>query len=386
MDDYEVLKFRIKEVAITVEDYLFKQQVREIQNIEKKFADNSSNKLITEELVKEMITVLGNKTESNDNPRKVPSAKATVKIEDALSKKQAEDKLKYVHSFFTSKYSANDDSPGNINEYINRLNKINENDRTSMNRELTEVDFKNAIMKLQSNKSPGSDGLTSEFYQKYVDHFKTILLWLTNHSLENKSLPLSNRTGIISLIYKKGDPQSIGNYRPITLCNSDYKVIAICAKDRMMQAIPKLIGEYQTSNVPGRSIYDNLNFLRDAISEITSGAIISLDQESVFDNINREFGYACLDAMNFPPIIITIIKLLYNNNVVIVKVGELLTTPIKVLKGIKQGDPIASILFIICSEIFIKRLNDNLATVAAGPWGKMPNSYTSAYADDTHSC
>lgn len=82
-----------------------------------------------------------------------------------------------------------------------------------------------AIAGLGANKSPGSDGLTGEFYRKFKKKLAPILLRLFLDIESANRLPQSMSHSVITLLLKKGDKDKIENYRPISLLNCDYKVL-----------------------------------------------------------------------------------------------------------------------------------------------------------------
>lgn len=55
-------------------------------------------------------------------------------------------------------------------------------------------------------------------------------------------LPFSQRSAIMSLIYKKGEKENISNYRPISLTNVDYKIFAHVLAKRLQKVCDRLIG------------------------------------------------------------------------------------------------------------------------------------------------
>ena len=96
-------------------------------------------------------------------------------------------------------------------------------------------------------------------------------------------LSLSQRRGVISLSFKKGDRLDPGNWRPITLLNVDYKLASRAIAGRLLKVIHLLVAEDQTYGVPGRLIGENVALLRDMVSFASSSrtpvAILSLEQE-----------------------------------------------------------------------------------------------------------
>ena len=82
------------------------------------------------------------------------------------------------------------------------------------------MEIKTVIRNLPGNKSPGSDGFTAEFYQKFREELTPILLKLFQKIAEEGKLPKSFYEDTISAIAKQ-DKHVIKteNYRPISLMN-----------------------------------------------------------------------------------------------------------------------------------------------------------------------
>ena len=111
-------------------------------------------------------------------------------------------------------------------------------------------------------KKPGSDGLPYEFYTQFWDLLGPELLAVLQDSFQTQltpSLPASMTQGVITLLYKgKGARSSLDSYRPITLLNSDYKLLAKALAIRLGPALQHVIDPTQTAFVPGRWIGDNV--------------------------------------------------------------------------------------------------------------------------------
>ena len=112
-----------------------------------------------------------------------------------------------------------------------------------------------------------------------------------NSSIITGSLPLSFHKAVITLIPKKGDIHDISNWRPVSLLNTGYKIFAKLLANRLKQHIGNVIHLDQTYCIPNRTIYDNLNLIRDIIHFSNSSnsplAVVNLDPKKAFDNVDH---------------------------------------------------------------------------------------------------
>ena len=94
-----------------------------------------------------------------------------------------------------------------------------------------------ALLGMARNKSPGSDGLPMEFYLAFWDVLGPDLVDVLNASFDCGRLPSSQRSALISLIFKKGDRLLHKNWRPISLLNVDYKLCARTLAGRLLKVL-----------------------------------------------------------------------------------------------------------------------------------------------------
>ena len=94
---------------------------------------------------------------------------------------------------------------------------------------------------MKLNKAPGLDGLSVEFYRKFWNNLKKLVTKVFNFNYERGHLSNSQKIGAISLIFKKNDPLSLDNYRPITLLNTDTKILAYTIAKRLKEVLPSII-------------------------------------------------------------------------------------------------------------------------------------------------
>jgi hypothetical protein len=104
--------------------------------------------------------------------------------------------------------------------------KLTQEESLLYNRPLTIQELDNAINKTNPNSAGGLDGIGGKFIKQYWVYFRAPLLRYANFSLNTGTLSASFDSAGIRLIPKKGDCSQIKNWRPISLLNCIYKVIA----------------------------------------------------------------------------------------------------------------------------------------------------------------
>ena len=129
--------------------------------------------------------------------------------------------------------------------------KLSDFEREMCEGPLTEEECLAALRSSANNKSPGLDGFPKEFYLTYWDIIGTDFLEMANSCLQEGKLPQSLRRAIITVIFKKEDPEELKNWRPISLLTADYKIIAKVLANRLKNVMGSLIHPDQTCSVAG---------------------------------------------------------------------------------------------------------------------------------------
>ena len=119
-------------------------------------------------------------------------------------------------------------------------------------------------------KTPCLDDLPMEFYLSFWDLLGADLVEVLNSCYRSGRLSPSQRSGVISLSFKKGDRLDPKNWRPISLLGIDYKIASPAIAGRLLKVIEHVVAPEQTCGVPGRYIGENVAFLRDVVSFATS--------------------------------------------------------------------------------------------------------------------
>ena len=226
-------------------------------------------------------------------------------------------------------------------------------DKEELESPLSVEELNKTIKQLKKGKSPGLNGLSAELFQ-LVPNLVQSLLIMWNFSVLVGYLPNSTSQGVITLIYKKNDKEKIENYRPITLLNIDYKIIAASLATRLKKHLAKLVGLNQRGFVPGRdirvSILEAKLGIQNAIESYTTGAFLMFDWEKAFDRVDRSWIFQIMDKMNFGSSFIKAIQILHTDSTAVIQVNGHLSDLIQVISGVRQGCPIAPFLFALTTE------------------------------------
>ena len=220
---------------------------------------------------------------------------------------------------------------------------------------VTECQVRNALKQVSLDKSPGLDGLPYEVDLKMSYMFVPILTDMFNHWFAQGAIPGNITKVVITLLNKGGRHvwEELDDYRPITLLNTELKILGRVLANHLQLVISDLIGPKQNYAVKGRSIQDNLHLVRqilEGIEDDTEVELINLDQSKVCDRVDNWFLAAVLETAGFEPEFRKWISMLYHNPQAVVQVNGRRSRAFAIERSVRQGCPLSPLLYVLALE------------------------------------
>lgn len=257
--------------------------------------------------------------------------------------------------------------------------------RLRINRPFTEQEFHEALKDLNKNKTPGTDGITPEFYLTFWNQLKDDFMASIQFSLEHGTLTEQQRSGIITLVPKKElDRQHLSNWRPITLLNSDVKILSKALAKRIQSCIREVVSEDQTGFIRHRSIASNLLPIQSIIDHTdetsSEGILLALDYSKAFDMIRWEVIKKALELFGFGDFISLVVDVLFKDIKTSASNAGFSSEPFYPSRGIRQGCCASPVLFVLAVELMaiLVRKTDTIRGIIIA----QNNIKISQYADD----
>jgi len=182
---------------------------------------------------------------------------------------------------------------------------------------ITAEELKAAVFKGDSKKSPGRDGVGLNSFKVLWEDIAGDMRTLFTQMLRDRQLLERQKQGVILRITKNARPHTPKDYRPITLLNRDYKILARLIAARWRSILAELLHPSQYCGVPGNTIFDAVATVRDAIAYAETTwrplCLVSLEFKQVFDRISHTYLLTVLRSFGFGEGFIECIRMMYGN-------------------------------------------------------------------------
>ena len=220
---------------------------------------------------------------------------------------------------------------------------------------LTLKEVSEAMKQLQPGKAPGTDAIPAEFYQELWEDIDADVFNFVLEASAQACISEELNVSKIALLPKTEDRSRIKNFRPISLLNTMYKVVAKTYANRMKPLLHHWILPSQTGFVPNRCILDNIFLAFEAIEWTMESnqeiSMLLLDFEKAYDRVSWSFLKQTMERMGFDKTWIQRVMSLNWNASATIIVNGIQSQPFKLQRSVRQGCLLAPYLFLLTVDV-----------------------------------
>jgi exonuclease III len=303
--------------------------------------------------------------------------------------------LDMQHSYYKKLYSKKVDyerEQANMSDFLSDVTipQLSEDEQSLCEGDVSVEDAGNALKSMKNGSSPGCDGLTTEFLKLFWTRINHMLVNSYKAAFTSGELSTTQRRGVLTLLHKGKElpREELDNWRPISLTNTDYKILAKVLAHRLQHVIKSIINENQVGYMKGRNIGTILRLIDDTINYMDfndlPGMILAVDYTKAFDTISKDFVIDVFRIFGFGEQFTQWVKVLMSNTESCVNYSGWLTDFFPLESGIRQGCPFSPLAFILAVELFSLKIRQcpEIKGIQLPGCGKTTQHKIGQYADD----
>lgn len=240
-------------------------------------------------------------------------------------------------------------------------------DLAGLERPFDEAEIWDAIKRLPTRKAPGPDGFMAEFLAACWDIIKADFYeaFQKFFDMNGRSFQGLNQA-LITLLSKKLEVASLSDFRPISLIHHFAKLVAKVLSLRLAPRLAELVSTYQSAFISGWCVHDNFFLWQQTARQLHSlrvpRVLLKLDITKAFDSVSWAFLLKVLHHLGFGNRWCEWISILLSTASMCVLLNDTPWPPISHRKGLRQGDPLFPMLFVIMIDVLNSKIQQAVSS------------------------
>ncbi|WJX43736.1 hypothetical protein P8452_30798 [Trifolium repens] len=232
--------------------------------------------------------------------------------------------------------------------------RITEDDNLMLRKIFGGEEIEAVVKSIDGSKSPGPDGFNFMFVKEFWRLLKYDIRILFDQFHGNECIPQCLMSYFITLVPKVKSPQCLGDFRPISLLGCIYKLLAKVLAARLALVLDPIISKTQSAFLKGRQLVDGVVVVNEVIDSAKKNSkqclILKVDFEKAYDSVDCGFLDHMLCNFGFCDKWRAWMRSCVCAGSMSVLVNGSPTMEINIKRGLKQGDPLAPLLFLLVAE------------------------------------
>ncbi|MCO5582925.1 hypothetical protein L7F22_036828 [Adiantum nelumboides] len=202
-----------------------------------------------------------------------------------------------------------------------------------LGRTFSVYEVETVVKSLKRDKTPGSDGIQAEVLQELMKYAGQDLCDLLNLWRREDAIQPEFNKGLIKLIPKGQDKLEVKSFRPLTMLNT-------ILRGSIHEAILNVITAIDW-----------------AAEQEDEYVMINMDLEKAYDRVSWEYILAVVERMGFGELFTGMVKTLFQNASATIQVNGYITESFQLARSIRQGCPLAPLLFVIVTDPLLRNVD-----------------------------
>ncbi|XP_026383640.1 uncharacterized protein LOC113279150 [Papaver somniferum] len=239
---------------------------------------------------------------------------------------------------------------------------LNEEDNILLDALSSLAEIKNAVFEMNANSALGPDGFPGSLYKFAWEIIGAELVEDIQYCWRNNFIPKGFNSNFLFLFPKIQGENRAEHFRPIGLANFNFKIITRIITTRISTMIDKMVSVQQSAFIKGRNIHEKIVLASELVNELDikrRGVNVGLkiDITQAFDSISWNFLFEVLKRFGFSVRSINWLRKIFESAKISVLVNGGPCGFFEVRRGLRQGDPLSPILFVLVEEVLSRNIS-----------------------------